>query len=117
MHKTLEVLSLRRRSTAANVAALQQAVRSVLADAWHSPAGILSLSQPGGVRTRVGIALDPRLLRHMHAADVSQLTHELCCWMRGLHVEYTVGYLPQSASLPFGRREHRLTVDLFRSIP
>ena len=47
MHKTLEVLILRRRSEAGNVEALQQAVRSVLADAGiplpgfypcHSPA-------------------------------------------------------------------------------
>lgn len=117
MHKTLEVLILRRRSEAGNVEALQQAVRSVLADAWHSPAGVLSLSQPGCVRTRVGIALDPRLLRHLQAAQATQLTHELCRWMRGLHVEYTVGYLPYSATLPVGRHEHRLTVDLFRSRP
>lgn len=116
MHLSPEIFSLRRQSDAQSVEALQQAVRSVLADAWHSPAGVLSLSQPGCVRTRVGIALDPRLLRHIHAADANQLTHELCCWMRGLHVEYTVGYLPQSTAPPFGRREHRLTVDLFRSI-
>lgn len=117
MHKTIEVLSLRRRSTAANVVALQQAVRSVLADAWHSPAGVLSMSQPGCVRTRVGIALDPRLLRNMHAAQATQLTHELCCWMRDLHIEYTVGYQPYSAALPVGRHEHRLTVELIRSSP
>lgn len=117
MHQTPEILSLRRRSEAGSVEALQQAVRSVLAEAWHSPAGVLSVSQPGKVRTRVGIALDPRLLRHLHARDAARLTHEVCRWMRSLHVEYTVGYLPQSASLPFGRREHRLTVELFRSSP
>jgi len=117
MHRNLEILSLRRHSEAASVEALQQAVRSVLADAWHSPAGVLSVSHPGQVRTRVGIALDPRLLRQLNARDAARLTHELGCWMRSLQVEYTVGYLPQSTSLPFGRREHRLTVELFRSDP
>ncbi|WP_395668227.1 hypothetical protein [Rhodoferax sp.] len=115
MHRSPEIFSLRRQIDAQSVEALQHAVQSVLADAWHSPAGVLSASQPGQVRTRIGIALDPRLLRRLHASDAAHFTHDLCRWMRSLHVEYTVGYSPHSTSLPFGRVEHRLTVELFRS--
>jgi hypothetical protein len=117
MHQNPEIFSLRRQSDAQSAQALQHALQSVLADAWHSPAGVLSASQPGQVRTRIGIALDPRLLRHLHAKDAARMTHDLCRWLRSLHVEYTLGYLPQSTSLPLGRVEHLLTVELFRSVP
>lgn len=114
MHHPLEILSLRRPSEARSIEALQHAVRSALADAWHSPAGVHSASKPGHVRTLVGIALDPRLLGHLRGPDAERLTQDLCGWMRSLHVEYTVGYLTQGASLPSGRGVHRLTVALLR---
>ncbi len=114
MHQSPKIFSLRRQSDAQNVEALQHAVQGVLADAWHSPAGVLSALQPAQVRTRVGIALDPRLLRRLPARDAARLTHDLCSWMRSLQVEYTVGYLPQSSLITFGRIEHLLTVELVR---
>jgi hypothetical protein len=115
MLQSPEIFSLRRQSDAKSVEALQHAVQSLLADAWHSPVGFLSATQPGQVRTRIGIALDPRLLRRLHARDAVGLTHDLCRWMRNLHVEYTLGYLPQSASSPLDRAGHRLEVELIRS--
>lgn len=115
MQHPLEILSLRRPSEARSMQALQHAVRSALADAWHSPAGVCSASEPGRVRTRVGIALEPRLLGHLKGPDAARLTQDLCGWMRSLHVEYTVGYLTHDASSSHGRVAHRLTVELLRS--
>ncbi|SFU83399.1 hypothetical protein SAMN04489707_102516 [Paenacidovorax caeni] len=113
MAQPLEILRLGRSSGASRIDALISEVKDLVVKAWHSPRALQSLTAQPGVRTRVSLAMDPALLKHMQAGEASQQIKDLCTWMQGLGVEYTVGYTPQTSAYFGCQGGHIMTVKIF----